>query len=87
VAVPVGGCIFGVCAECGHIGCCDSSPSQHGTRHAQDSGHPFVTSLEPDEEWFWNDQPRQFYDGRELAPPTVAPGITIRTGSGWAPSG
>ncbi len=37
------------CAQCGHIGCCDSSPSQHGTRHAQESGHPFVTILEPDE--------------------------------------
>jgi len=61
------------CAQCGHIGCCDSSPSQHGTRHAQESGHPFVTSLEPDEEWFWNDQTRQFYDGRELAPPLSHP--------------
>ena len=22
------------CAACGHIGCCDSSPSQHASRHA-----------------------------------------------------
>ena len=22
------------CAECGHIGCCDSSPSQHASKHA-----------------------------------------------------
>ena len=23
------------CAECGHIGCCDTSPSQHGSAHAK----------------------------------------------------
>jgi len=22
------------CARCGHVGCCDQSPSQHATRHA-----------------------------------------------------
>jgi len=22
------------CAECGHIGCCDSSPSQHASKHS-----------------------------------------------------
>src|ERR1700751_4191081 len=27
------------CAECGHIGCCDNSPSQHATHHAQTAGH------------------------------------------------
>jgi hypothetical protein len=21
------------CAECGHVGCCDSSPSQHASKH------------------------------------------------------
>ena len=21
------------CAQCGHVGCCDSSPSQHATKH------------------------------------------------------
>ena len=28
------------CAGCGHIGCCDTSPSQHATAHAKSSGHP-----------------------------------------------
>jgi hypothetical protein len=25
------------CAECGHIGCCDSSPSQHAMGHSATS--------------------------------------------------
>ena len=35
------------CAACGHIGCCDSSPSQHASHHAVDVGHPIVASFEP----------------------------------------
>jgi hypothetical protein len=34
------------CAECGHIGCCDSSPSQHASRHAAATGHPIIASFE-----------------------------------------
>ena len=34
------------CAECGHIGCCDSSPAQHASAHATDAGHPLVRSAE-----------------------------------------
>jgi hypothetical protein len=40
-----------VCRECGHIGCCDSSPNRHATKHARASGHPIVTSVEPGEDW------------------------------------
>ena len=42
------------CAECGHIGCCDTSPSQHATAHAKASEHPFIQSYEPGESWFWS---------------------------------
>ena len=42
------------CAQCGHIGCCDSSPSQHATHHFEETGHPVVTSFEPGEDWFWD---------------------------------
>ena len=42
------------CAQCGHIGCCDTSPSQHATAHAQATGHPFIRSFEPGEDWFWS---------------------------------
>src|SRR4051794_18665935 len=37
------------CTACGHIGCCDSSPSGHATAHAGSSGHPVMTSYEPGE--------------------------------------
>ncbi|MFD7609495.1 UBP-type zinc finger domain-containing protein [Streptomyces sp. NPDC059828] len=61
------------CAECGHIGCCDSSPEQHATRHARDTGHPFLTSFEPGEDWFWNVETEQYYEGPPLPPPSAHP--------------
>lgn len=57
------------CAICGLVGCCDSSPSQHASRHAFESGHAIVQSFEPDEDWFWDYQDETYYDGPELAPP------------------
>ncbi|GAB7192110.1 hypothetical protein NUM3379_28190 [Kineococcus sp. NUM-3379] len=42
-----------MCATCGHVGCCDSSPNRHATGHAGGSGHPVVRSFEPGEDWFW----------------------------------
>ncbi|MDF5752372.1 UBP-type zinc finger domain-containing protein [Spongiactinospora sp. TRM90649] len=41
------------CLECGHIGCCDSSPNRHATAHFNDTGHPVIRSYEPGEEWRW----------------------------------
>ena len=41
------------CTQCGHIGCCDTSPSQHATAHAKATGHPVIRSLEPGEDWSW----------------------------------
>ena len=41
------------CLTCGHIGCCDSSPNQHASKHAAATDHPIVTSLEPGEDWSW----------------------------------
>jgi hypothetical protein len=61
------------CAQCGHIGCCDSSPKQHAKAHFASSGHPFIRSFEPGEGWFWNYQTNQFYDGPELALPLAHP--------------
>jgi hypothetical protein len=61
------------CAQCGHIGCCDSSPSQHASGHARTSGHPIVRSFEPGEEWFWNYQTEEYAYGPELAPPVSHP--------------
>lgn len=42
-----------VCQTCGHVGCCDSSPNKHATRHFQATQHPVVTSAEPGEQWAW----------------------------------
>jgi hypothetical protein len=42
-----------MCMSCGRIGCCDSSPNQHASRHAAAAGHPIVRSAEPGEEWSW----------------------------------
>jgi uncharacterized UBP type Zn finger protein len=40
-----------VCRTCGFIGCCDSSPNKHASKHAAATSHPIVSSLEPGEDW------------------------------------
>jgi CPA1 family monovalent cation:H+ antiporter len=42
-----------LCLECGHVGCCDSSPMRHATAHFHESGHPVMRSAEPGESWRW----------------------------------
>jgi len=42
-----------ICLGCGHVGCCDDSPSRHATAHAQHTGHPIIRSIQPDEDWSW----------------------------------
>ncbi len=42
-----------LCLSCGHVGCCDSSPNRHATKHAADTEHPIVQSFEPGEDWRW----------------------------------
>lgn len=42
-----------LCLTCGHVGCCDSSPNRHASKHARTTGHPLVQSLEPGEDWIW----------------------------------
>ncbi len=41
------------CRTCGKIGCCDSSPNRHATRHALADDHPIFSSIEPGEDWSW----------------------------------
>ncbi|MET0727865.1 MAG: UBP-type zinc finger domain-containing protein [Acidimicrobiales bacterium] len=41
------------CLECGHVGCCDSSPNRHASAHFHATMHPLVQSFEPGEEWLW----------------------------------
>jgi Zn-finger in ubiquitin-hydrolases and other protein len=61
------------CTQCGHIGCCDTSPSQHATAHAKTSGHPIIRSFEPGEGWFWSFAAEDYYDGPALAEPSHHP--------------
>ena len=42
-----------LCRTCGHVGCCDSSPGRHATKHFRATSHPIVKSMEPGEDWRW----------------------------------
>lgn len=42
-----------MCLDCGHIGCCDSSPRKHATAHFHAEKHPVMMSAEPGETWRW----------------------------------
>jgi hypothetical protein len=62
------------CAQCGHIGCCDTSPSQHATAHYRQTGHPVIRSFEPGEQWFWSYPEEDWYEsGPALAAPESHP--------------
>ena len=61
------------CVECGHIGCCDQSPSQHATKHAKAAEHPLIRTFEPGEDWFYDYRTDEFLEGPELAPPHEHP--------------
>ena len=41
------------CLACGHVGCCDSSPNKHATKHFHSTEHPLVQTFEPGEDWIW----------------------------------
>jgi hypothetical protein len=89
---PAGGWWFHLrrCVDCGHVGCCDSSPEQHATAHARASGHDLIRSFEPGEGWFYRFSDQAFFDsGPALAPPEhhpleqPAPGPAGRVPSDW----
>lgn len=42
-----------LCLDCGHVGCCDSSPGRHATAHFHEAGHPVMRSFELGEAWRW----------------------------------
>jgi uncharacterized UBP type Zn finger protein len=46
-------CHLRICLTCGHVGCCDSSPSRHASAHARANGHPLIRSVQPGEDWSW----------------------------------
>jgi hypothetical protein len=75
--------------ECGHIGCCDSSPSQHAPKHAAITGHPIIASFEPGEDSFYDYEKRRMIEGVELLPPhshpedQPSPGRAGRVPANW----
>ena len=77
------------CAGCGHIGCCDTSPSQHATAHFAETGHPVIQSFEPGEDWYWDFRTEEALDGPVLADPQhhpveqPTPGPRGRVPSNW----
>jgi len=42
-----------LCLSCGHVGCCDSSPNKHASKHSALADHPIVQSHELGEDWRW----------------------------------
>lgn len=77
------------CAECGHVGCCDQSLGQHGTKHYQETGHRIMQSFEPGEGWFWDFAAERMFAGPRLAPPhshpaeQTTPGPADRVPDDW----
>ena len=78
-----------MCMSCGHIGCCDSSPSQHASKHAAATGHPIIASFEPGEDWFYDYEKQETIKGVELLPPhsnpedQPVPGPARRVPANW----
>jgi ubiquitin-hydrolase Zn-finger-containing protein len=42
-----------LCRTCGHVGCCDSSPNRHATKHFRKTQHPIIEGYDPPEGWRW----------------------------------
>ena len=51
-----------LCETCGHVGCCDSSPNRHATKHYHATQHPVIKSFEPGEEWGYCYPDDQFFE-------------------------
>ena len=46
-------CHLRICLTCGQVGCCDSSPNKHASKHAAADDHPIMRSIQPGEDWSW----------------------------------
>jgi uncharacterized UBP type Zn finger protein len=51
-----------LCETCGHVGCCDSSPNKHATKHFHATNHPIIKSLEAGEDWGYCYVDDMFYE-------------------------
>jgi uncharacterized UBP type Zn finger protein len=57
-----------LCLECGHVGCCDSSPNRHATKHFHSTQHPLIRSFEPGEDWGWCYVDKVDLEPRDMVP-------------------
>jgi hypothetical protein len=64
--------------------------ARHASAHWRESGHPIIRSFEPGEDWFWNYETNEYYDGPKLAAPEChpkdqpVPGPAARVPKDWA---
>ena len=56
-----------LCRTCGHVGCCDSSPNRHATKH------PIIEGYDPPEKWGWCFVDEVSFDLTERATPQRGP--------------
>jgi hypothetical protein len=47
--------------------------ARHASSHWRETGHPIIRSFEPGEDWFWNYDTNEYYDGPQLAAPDCRP--------------
>ncbi len=57
-----------MCATCGLVGCCDTSPGAHATRHAREADHPVMRSYHPGESWWWCDRDEVLWEVDGIGP-------------------
>jgi len=57
-----------LCMSCGHVGCCDSSPNKHATKHFHRTQHPVIQAFEPDADWAYCYPDEITIDGVEALP-------------------
>ena len=62
-----------VCRSCGHVGCCDSSPNRHATKHFRATRHPIIEGYDPPEGWGWCYLDEVFFDLSDRATPQDGP--------------
>lgn len=55
-----------MCMTCGFVGCCDTSTNTHMKRHAEETGHVLMRSINHDEGWMWCYADNAFFDSRML---------------------
>ncbi len=51
-----------LCEICGHVGCCDSSPNKHATKHFHATDHAIIKSFEKGEDWGYCYVDDMFYE-------------------------